>query len=144
MRYISCGMAGRCLRSPISRTAAVSCGVSCGRWDTITLQRWLFDEDGGLAGIQQWPHLNPDPVPVERMVIYRFRRARANPEGERSCAGMAGVVLCENIQHIEAIGIERNLAGLPVITLPENADRTESDDDTTDGPRGAHRAQRAQ
>ena len=98
-----------------------------------TLQRWLFDEDGGLAGIQQWPHLNPDPVPVERMVIYRFRRARGNPEGESILRpAWPAWFYVKNIQHIEAIGIERNLAGLPVITLPENADRTESDDDTTD------------
>ena len=98
-----------------------------------TLQRWLFEKDGGLAGIQQWPHLNPDPVPVERMVIYRFRRARGNPEGESILRpAWPAWFYVKNLQHIEAIGIERNLAGLPVITLPEYADRTESNDDTTD------------
>lgn len=98
-----------------------------------TLQRWLFDADGGLAGIQQWPHLWPEPIPIERMVIYRFRRARGNPEGESILRpAWPSWYYAKNLQQIEAIGIERNLAGLPVITLPENADTTESDDEDTD------------
>ena len=32
----------------------------------------------------------------------------------------------------KAIGIERNIAGMPVLHLPEGADTTESEDDTTD------------
>ncbi len=98
-----------------------------------TLQRWQFEDDGGLKGMQQWPHLWPDPIPVERMVIYRFRRARGNPEGESILRpAWTSWYYAKNIQHIEAVGIERNLAGLPVINLPEDADTTESDDNTTD------------
>ena len=98
-----------------------------------TLQRWLFAEDGGLAGIQQWPHLWPESIPIERMVIYRFRRARGNPEGESILRpAWTSWYYAKNIQHIEAIGIERDLAGLPKIQLPEHADTTESDDETTD------------
>lgn len=98
-----------------------------------TLQRWLFDDDGGMAGIQQWPHLWPDPIPIERMVIYRFRRARGNPEGESILRpAWPAWFYAKNIAHVEAIGIERNLAGLPVITLPEHADTTDSADETTD------------
>ena len=98
-----------------------------------TLQRWLFDEDGGLRGVQQWPHLWPDEIPIERMLIYRFRRARGNPEGESILRpAWPAWYYAKNVQHIEAIGIERNLAGLPTIQLPEGADMTESDDDSTD------------
>lgn len=98
-----------------------------------TLQRWLFAEDGGLLGLQQWPHLWPEPVPIERMVIYRFRRARGNPEGESILRpAWPAWYYAKNLQHIEVIGIERNLAGLPVISLPERADTTESDDESTD------------
>jgi len=98
-----------------------------------TVMRWQFAEDGGLAGLQQWPHLWADPIPIERMVIYRFRRARGNPEGESILRpAWPAWFYVKNLQHIEAIGIERNLAGLPKITLPEHADTTESDDLTTD------------
>ena len=98
-----------------------------------TLMKWQFAEDGGMAGIEQWPHLWPDPIPIERMVVYRFRRARGNPEGESLLrpAWLAWYYV-KNLQSIEAIGIERNIAGMPVLTLPEHADTTESDDDTTD------------
>lgn len=98
-----------------------------------TLQKWLFAEDGGLAGIQQWPHLWPEPIPIERMVIYRFRRARGNPEGESILRpAWTSWYYAKNLQHIEAIGIERNISGMPVINLPENADTTESEDNSTD------------
>lgn len=107
-----------------------------------TLQRWLYDEDGGMAGIQQWPHLNPDPVPIERMVIYRFRRARGNPEGFSVLRpAWTSWYYAKNIQHVEAIGIERNLAGLPIVQLPEGADTTESDSDDTDAGRARQLAQ---
>lgn len=98
-----------------------------------TLMKWQFAPDGGMAGIEQWPHLWPDPIPIERMVIYRFRRARGNPEGE-SLLRPAWLpwYYVKNIQSIEAIGIERDLAGLPVMTLPEGADTSDSDDPTTD------------
>lgn len=98
-----------------------------------TLQQWRFEDDGGLAGIQQWPHLWPDPIPVERVVIYRFRRARGNPEGESLLRPVwPAWYYVKNIQQIEAIGIERDLAGLPRIILPEFADATDSDDPATD------------
>ena len=98
-----------------------------------TLMKWQFSPDGGMAGIQQWPHLWPDPIPIERMVVYRFRRKRGNPEGESILRpAWSSWFYAKNIQHIEAIGIERNLAGLPVVTMPENADVAESDDLNTD------------
>ena len=98
-----------------------------------TLQRWQFEDDGGLKGVQQWPHLWPEPIPIERMVIYRFRRARGNPEGESILRpAWTSWYYAKNIQHIEAVGIERNLAGLPVIHLPEKADMTEGDDPSAD------------
>lgn len=98
-----------------------------------TLQRWLIAPDGGMEGIQQWPHLWPNPIPIERMVVYRFRRARGNPEGESLLRpAWPAWYYVKNIQQIEAIGIERDLAGLPRITLPEHADTSDSDDPTTD------------
>ena len=95
-----------------------------------TVMRWLIADDGGLEGLQQWPHLWPEPIPIERMMLYRFRKTRNNPEGE-SVLRPAWVpwYYIKNIQQIEAIGIERNLAGLPVITPPLGADMDGDDGD---------------
>jgi hypothetical protein len=99
-----------------------------------TVHRWLFDPvDGGLAGVQQSPHLWPDPIPIERMLIYRFRKTKNDPEGE-SVLRPAYIpwYFTKHIQELEAIGVERNLAGMPVITPPAGADMTESDSESTD------------
>lgn len=97
-----------------------------------TVQRWLIADDGGLEGVQQWPHLWPAPIPIERMVVYRFRKTRNNPEGE-SILRPAWVpwYYLKNIQQVEAIGIERNLAGMPVIYPPMGADMSEGSTDKT-------------
>lgn len=95
-----------------------------------TVMRWLMAEDGGLEGLQQYPHLWPDPIPIERMLLYRFRKIKNNPEGE-SILRPAWIpwYYAKNIMSIEAIGVERNLAGLPKVTLPEHADTSEGSDD---------------
>jgi len=95
-----------------------------------TVMRWLIADDGGLEGLQQWPHLWPDPIPIERMMLYRFRKTRNNPEGE-SVLRPAWVpwYYIKNVQQIEAIGIERNIAGMPVITPPQGADMDGDDGD---------------
>lgn len=97
-----------------------------------TVQRWLIAPDGGLDGVQQWPHLWPSPIPIERMVVYRFRKTRNNPEGE-SILRPAWVpwYYLKNMQQIEAIGIERNLKGLPVIYPPFGADMSDGGTDKT-------------
>ena len=102
-----------------------------------TIQRWLFDEDGGLAGVQQYPTLWPEPIPVDRLLLYRFRKQGNNPEGESILRpAWPAWYYQKNISQIEAIGIERNLAGLPVIKLPENANVDENDT-ASDWSRGA-------
>jgi hypothetical protein len=95
-----------------------------------SIQNWLFADDGGLEGVQQYPHLWREPIPIERMLLYRFRKVKNNPEGE-SILRPAWVPFyyIKNIQHIEAIGIERNLAGLPVVTMGEGTDPDESGND---------------
>jgi hypothetical protein len=62
-------------------------------------------------------------IPSSKLIHYRFRPERNNPEG-RSLLRTAWIAYyyAKNIMQIEGIGIERDLAGLPVVTLPENAD----------------------
>ena len=94
-----------------------------------TVYRWDLDETGGLQGmIQQGaPDYRPINLPIEKMVLYRTRVEKNNPEG-RSMLRSAWIpyYYAKNIMQVEAIGIERDLAGLPTITLPPGADTDES------------------
>lgn len=95
-----------------------------------TVQRWLIADDGGLEGVRQWSHLWPAPIPIERMVLYRFRKTRNNPEGESILRpAWQPWYYLKQIQQIEGIGIERNLAGMPVIYPPMGADMSDGSAD---------------
>jgi len=67
-------------------------------------------------------------IPIEKMVLYRTRVEKNNPEG-RSILRPAWnpYYFAKNIMQIEAIGIERDLAGLPVIEPPMGATVDEND-----------------
>lgn len=95
-----------------------------------TVLRWLLDERGGIEGFEQQapPHYKITQLEIEKLVLYRTRLDRNNPEG-RSILRTAWIpyFYTKHIQQIEAIGIERDLAGLPVITLPKNADMGNTD-----------------
>lgn len=103
-----------------------------------TVTRWLFDEEGGLAGIEQMaaPNYHRVEIPIEKLLLYRTRVERGNPEG-RSILRNAWIpyYYAKHIQEVEAIGIERDLAGLPVIYLPEAAD-TAGNTGVADQPAG--------
>ena len=90
-----------------------------------TIYRWLLEDNGGILGFEQQapPTYKPMPIPIEKLVLYRTRLERNNPEG-RSMLRTAWIpyYYAKHIQQIEAIGLERDLAGLPVITLPPGAD----------------------
>ena len=90
-----------------------------------TIVRWLFEDDGGLKGITQQaaPVYRSIEIPIEKLLLYRTRVERGNPEG-RSILRNAWVpyYYAKHTQQIEAIGVERDLAGLPMIKLPQTAD----------------------
>lgn len=98
-----------------------------------TVYQWGFDDAGGLTGFTQMspPTYKPTFIPVDKMILYRTRVERGNPEG-RSMLRSAWIpyYYTKHIQQIEAIGIERDLAGLPMVRLPENAsvDASETSD----------------
>lgn len=90
-----------------------------------SLWKWVFDDDGGIEGLIQ----NPPPdyalrfIPIEKALLFRTRVTKNNPEG-RSVLRSAyrSWYFLKNIQNIEGIGIERDLAGLPTLQAPENVD----------------------
>lgn len=83
--------------------------------------RWAFDpEDGGVMGVWQQPIAGPMVfIPITKMLLFRTRNERNNPEG-RSILRNAyrPWFFKKRIEEIEGIGIERDLAGLPVALIP--------------------------
>lgn len=86
-----------------------------------SLLRWEFDESGGISGLWQQapPRFNLTFVPIEKSLLFRTTRHKNNPQG-RSVLRNAYVpyYFKKNVQRFEAIGVERDLAGLPVMKVP--------------------------
>ncbi len=88
-----------------------------------TIQRWDLDPNGGIKGAYQ-----VDPyaakkgtvyLPMEKCLLFRTSIKANNPQG-RSILRNAFVpwYYKRRIQEIEAIGVERDLAGIPVALVP--------------------------
>lgn len=89
-----------------------------------TLMRWDFAGYSTVRAMEQidW-HGGSHTIPISKAMLFRTKAARNNPEG-RSILRSAyeSYFYTRNIQSIEAIGIERDLAGLPVTAPPEGVD----------------------
>ena len=86
-----------------------------------SLDRWEFDAAGGLRGMWQSPppDYRPRFVPIEKALLFRTTSERGSPEGRsilRNC--WRPWFFKKRIEEIEGIGVERDLAGFPVITAP--------------------------
>ena len=99
-----------------------------------TLYQWEYDNEDNLTGMTQLPP--PDygliTIPLEKAMLFRTKSRKGNPEG-RSILRNAyrSWYFKRRIQEIEGIGIERDLAGLPVITGPEGMDLWSTEDPDT-------------
>ena len=89
-----------------------------------TLLRWDFDGYAGLRGMEQvdW-HGGDHLIPIAKSLLFRTKTTRGNPEG-RSILRSAyqAYYYMQNIQTDEAIGISRDLTGIPVARAPEGVD----------------------
>ena len=86
-----------------------------------TLDRWDIGEDGGINGMYQWPPFGGQPVfiPIERALLFRTKTNHGSPEGQSILRGAyRSWYIKQNIEMTEAIGIERELAGMPVAYVP--------------------------
>lgn len=86
-----------------------------------TIYRWQFDDHGGIQGVEQLapPHYYHVTIPVEKMLLFRTTVEKNNPEGRSILRGAYRPwYLKKNIENIEGIGVERDLAGLPVALVP--------------------------
>jgi len=86
-----------------------------------TLLRWAFDDKGGIKAMVQLapPHYKTVVIPIEKSLLFRTSLSKGNPEG-RSLLRNAyrSWYFKKRAEEIEAIGMERDLAGMPVGKLP--------------------------
>jgi hypothetical protein len=103
-----------------------------------TIYDWDIDANGGIHGLTQEQFLgetygrNNVYIPIEKLLLFRTSTKYNNPRG-RSVLRNAFLpwYYKTKIQEIEAIGIERDLAGMPVAMVPpqllsDNATQAES------------------
>lgn len=97
-----------------------------------TLYQWEYDDEDNLKGMTQMPppSYNLYTIPIEKALLFRTKSRKDNPEG-RSILRNAyrSWYFKRRIQEVEGIGIERDLAGLPVIYGPSDLDIWNPDDE---------------
>src|SRR4030095_14268363 len=96
-----------------------------------TLYKWDIDDNGAIKAMIQrfsFPHFQEITLPIEingvqRALLFRTRGDKNNPEGFSIFRrAYRSYWYAKRMEEIEAIGIERDLAGLPVLTPPEMLD----------------------
>lgn len=86
-----------------------------------TLQEWMIDHTGGIQGMEQ---MDPSggglhQIPIQKALLFRTSTSRNNPEGRSLLRNAYRPWYYKHrIEEIEAVGIERDLAGLPMAYVP--------------------------
>lgn len=89
-----------------------------------TLYRWEYNADDELVGFSQMapPDYTIRTIPMEKLLHFKTRSRKENPEGRSVLRNAYKDYYFKNrMQVIEGIGVERDLAGLPVLK-PGNTD----------------------
>lgn len=85
-----------------------------------TLVQWIFDSRGNLLGMQQ---MDPNggglrEIPLAKALLFRTTTYKDNPEGRSLLRGAYRPwYFKKRMEEFEGIGVERDLAGLPVAWL---------------------------
>ena len=88
-----------------------------------TVNSWKFDESGGVQGMYQLdPYASGKGLiflPIKKCLLFRTTTKMNNPQGRSILRNaFTSWYYKRRIQEIEAIGIERDLAGMPVAYVP--------------------------
>jgi hypothetical protein len=86
-----------------------------------SLDRWEFDENGEIAGMWQLAVTQAAPVliPMQKALLFRTTTHLGNPEGRSMLRNSYRPWYFKTrLEEIEAIGMERDLAGYPVMEVP--------------------------
>lgn len=86
-----------------------------------TLLRWMFDEKGGIQAMIQLapPQYKTTVLPINKSLLFRTSTAKGNPEGKSMLrTAYRSWYLKKRLEEFEAIGVERDLAGMPLAKVP--------------------------
>lgn len=90
-----------------------------------SIDEWVFDENNELKAVVQVtpPNYKGVVIPMSKGLLFRTKVSRDNPEGKSLLRNAYRPwFFKKHFEEIEGIGIERDLAGFPVLTTPENLD----------------------
>lgn len=92
-----------------------------------TLKKWDIDDFGGIQGLTQKADTTTGSleryIPIVKALLFRTTHSKNNPEGRSMLRNAYRPwYFKKRIEEIEGIGVERDLAGLPVIKGPEDFD----------------------
>jgi len=96
-----------------------------------SVDMWDFTPDGYVRGLWQ---MTQDGVrayiPINRLLLFRTTTVANNPEGKSLLRrSYRSWYFKTRIQEIEAMGVERDLAGIPIMRIPSEYMRADADDD---------------
>ncbi len=84
-----------------------------------TLSRWEYDGDGGIQGLWQSAPGGQVFIPIQKALHFRTTEAGGHPEGRSLLVNARRAYRFQTrLEEFEAVGIERDLAGLPDIQVP--------------------------
>ncbi|MGH3262652.1 MAG: phage portal protein family protein, partial [Trebonia sp.] len=89
-----------------------------------TLLHWNFTGYGDPTAMVQldW-HGGQHTIPLAKSLLFRTTTARNNPEGRSILRNaITSYWAIKHVRALEGIGIERDLAGVPVLTAPDGVD----------------------
>jgi hypothetical protein len=96
-----------------------------------SLDGWEFDDEGNVVTFIQRcePNFNTVKIPMSKGLLFRTRVSKDNPEGKSLLRNAyRSWFFKKHFEEIEGIGIERDLAGFPVLTAPEGLDLWNDED----------------
>jgi hypothetical protein len=86
-----------------------------------SLHEWDIDDNGGIQAMVQSaaPDFIPTKLPIDKSLLFRVSTYKNNPEGRSVLRGAYRAwYIKKRIEDVEAIGTERDLAGLPMASMP--------------------------
>lgn len=90
-----------------------------------SLDGWEFSNEGDVTAFVQLcePDFHHVRIPMSKGLLFRTRVSKDNPEGKSLLRNAyRSWFFKKHFEEIEGIGIERDLAGFPVLTAPEGMD----------------------
>lgn len=97
-----------------------------------SLHEWKFNDEGDVVAFVQMakPDFKPVTIPMSKGLLFRTRVSRDNPEGKSLLRNAYRPwFFKKHFEEIEGIGIERDLAGFPVLKAPQDLDLWNEDDE---------------